>query len=629
MSGICGICEVIGEFGAESLRPMLAALALPGESEAAAEGGRSVALGIARRWSFQQIAAIPGVKIAVDADLCDAEELVATLRKQGFRAPQSSVGELVAWLYALKGIEFLELLHGNFALAIWDEKAQRLVLAIDRLGVKGLYWRQEGDRLLFASRAGAIRAAQQQPAEVNPTAVMQYLLFSVVPAPLAIYRGTQKLPPGTCLIFENGMVRQQRYWDLEYAESEQRDVRYWADELRQAMRAAVHRHLDACEPSRTGAYLSGGTDSSSVVAFLNEKHSPVHTFSICFREDDYSELDFARTTARHFRTDHHEKCIVPRDAYEAIAKISEYYDEPFGNSSAIGAYGCALLARESGMDTLLAGDGGDELFAGNERYLRDQYFALYHSLPLWLRQGLIEPLVGRLPANGGWLSLPRRYVQRARVPSPQRLLSYAFFLNVDPEEVFQPDFCAQAPPDRWLEIAEAHFRGARASSELNRQLYLDLKVTLADNDLRKVAGTAELAGIRVRFPLLDHRLAELSGRIPSSLKLKGFQKRYVFKQAMRGILPDKVLYKKKHGFGVPLAHWLLQDQRMNEWMQDLLSESRTRQRGYFRPEFFDRLLEMHRREQPGYYGEIVWYLLALELWHRQHLEKRENCVPAD
>jgi asparagine synthase (glutamine-hydrolysing) len=206
------------------------------------------------------------------------------------------------------------------------------------------------------------------------------------------------------------------------------------------------------------------------------------------------------------------------------------------------------------------------------------------------------------------------------IPNPERIFSYNFFLNTRPEEVFEPDFLAEAKPTLWLQIADGHFHAAKASSELNRLLYMDVKMVLADNDLRKVTGTAELAGMRVRYPLLDHHLAELSGHIPSDLKLKGFKKRYIFKKAMHSILPHKVLHKKKHGFGVPLGHWLLRDQQLNELMRDLLCDPRTRQRGYFRPTFFDALLRLHREDHTGFYGEVVWYLVALELWHRYHFD---------
>jgi len=252
------------------------------------------------------------------------------------------------------------------------------------------------------------------------------------------------------------------------------------------------------------------------------------------------------------------------------------YDEPFANSSAIGSYYCAVLAKEKGVDTLLAGDGGDELFGGNERYATDKYFSLYHTLPAWLRKGVMEPVSRLLPEDSGKISLPRKYIRRANIPNPRRILSYGFFLSMPPEEVFEASFLEKVGERDWLEIPNWHFQSAKATSELNRIMYLDVKMTLADNDLRKVSSTAELAGVNVRYPLLDDRLAELSGRIPARLKLKGFDKRYIFKQAMKGVLPDKILYKKKHGFGVPLAQWLLGDPRMSELLQDTMHDARTR-----------------------------------------------------
>jgi asparagine synthase (glutamine-hydrolysing) len=206
------------------------------------------------------------------------------------------------------------------------------------------------------------------------------------------------------------------------------------------------------------------------------------------------------------------------------------------------------------------------------------------------------------------------------MPNPKRILSYNFFLNADLQATFEPSFLAQSDPESWMSIASGHFNSATATSELNRLLHLDVKMTLADNDLRKVSGMAELAGVRVRYPLLDQRLADLSGQIPSRLKLKGFEKRYIFKKAMEKILPREVLYKKKHGFGVPLSRWLLDDTQLNGFMRDVLNDTRTRQRGYFRPAFFDDLLRLHQQGHVSFYGEVVWYLFALELWHRYHLD---------
>lgn len=611
------------------IESMLAALSLTGEASHITSGGDSISLGVSRRWDFQQVASIREVRVAADAELLNRRELTLSLKEQNFDPTLLSTAELIARLYRQHGISFIEQLNGVFSLALWDEGQQRLLLAIDRLGVSSLYWRKDGDRILFASRVGAIRSTQELPAEVNPAALVQYMLFSAVPAPLAVYQGIEKLQPGHFLVYEGGTVRRRSYWDLEYPESDNTKVDYWAREVREGMRAAVHRHLTDFDPEKTGAYLSGGTDSSSVVAFMNERHSPVNTFSIFFAEAVYSEIGFARTTANHFRANHHELSLTSKDTYDAIPKIIDYYDEPFANSSAIGAYHCARMARETGVTTLLAGDGGDELFAGNERYATDKRFALYHRVPAWARKGLIEPLVELLPHNESRLSLPRRYVRRANIPLPQRMFSYHLLLSTPAEEVFEPALLDNVPPATWLNVAEKHFQSAGAKSDLNRLLYLDVKMTLADNDLRKVLGTAELAGVRARFPLLDYQLAELSGRLPTALKMRGFEKRFIFKEAMKEILPHDVLYKKKHGFGVPVALWFLQDPRLGTLVSDVLTDRRTRQRGYFRPAFLDHLLKLHRGKDAHFYGEMLWYLVALELWHRQHLERAVESVCAE
>ena len=623
MSGICGIFELHREFSGRSITGMLESLALPGELGQTAHTGASCALGAARRWDFQRCAVVGDIVVAADADLLSRGDIATALSLSQETVSSTNVAELIARLYLERGEALFELLHGAFSFALWDIQKQKLLLAVDRMGMKVLYRRWEGSRLLFGSRISVIRAAQSASPEPDPRAILQFLVFSGVPAPLSSDRDVDRLSPGTYMRVESGRATEHRYWDLEFPEDGSRAASRWAGELREAMRVAVHRNLEGCTQEETGCYLSGGTDSSSVVAFTSEAFKPAQSFSIAFQESEFNEMDFARTAAARFQTRHFEKFLTAQDACNAIEKIVAYYDEPFANSSAVGSYCCAKLAHENGVTTLLAGDGGDELFGGNQRYERDKYFALYGSLPTWLRRGFIEPIVTRLPLNSGLLSLPRKYVRRATIPNPRRILSYNFFATTPSVEIFQPEFLEQTGVDHLLAIPERHFSRAKTSSELNRILYMDVKMTLADNDLRKVSGTAEIAGINVRYPLLDDRLADLSGRIPSALKLKRFEKRFIFKQAMKGILPDKILYKKKHGFGVPLAQWLLQNPRMSELVRDTLEDSTTRQRGYFRTEFVTRLKQLHTT-QPSYYGEIVWYLVALELWHRTHIEKNRK-----
>jgi asparagine synthase (glutamine-hydrolysing) len=627
MSGIFGICQRGALIDKRDVEPMLAALVLPEEVDQEFAAFPSVCLGVARRWPFQQAVAIDGLAIAADAEIYNRKELASLLGDTPGDASQFPLAVLLAHLYRKCGPAFVELLRGAFSIAVWDEKEQRLLLAVDRLGVNSLYWREERGRIFFGARVGAVRAVQGESVEVDRAALMQYLLFSSVPAPLTIYQGTHRILPGHFLLFDGNRVRESSYWDIEYIESNDRDEGRWAEEVREGIRSSVGAYLQEREAESTGAYLSGGTDSSSVVAFMSERFSPVNTFSIFFEEQRYSEIGYARLIAEHFRTKHNELCLRPSDAWDCIPQITRYYDEPFANSSAIGAYLCARMAREKGMTALFAGDGGDELFAGNSRYATDRYFAAYHHIPAWIRHGLVEPVTRAMPQNERAWTLPKRYVRRANIPNPTRMFSYNVFLSEPPTQIFEPDFLEEVPPSSWMDVANGHFNVARAKAELNRLLYLDVKMILADNDLRKVAGTAELAGVRAIFPLLDYKLVELSARIPSRLKLKGMKKRYIFKKAMKGLLPNAILTKRKHGFGVPVALWLSQDKRFDLMVDDLLSDSRTRQRGYFQPAFLDRMRVLSRGPEAHYYGEILWYLVALELWHREHLEASRRSVP--
>jgi asparagine synthase (glutamine-hydrolysing) len=616
MSGICGICEPGAPAQSLRIEAMIAQLDLGGETRASiASDGFSAA--VSQRWRDQQVGEFGGVRVAVDADLWNFRAVGDAAVKAGDAPPSSSAAELIAALYLKHGLEFVHKLNGAFAIALWDERNQRLVLTLDRLGIKGLAWRQEGDRLLFSTRVGAVRAASRENLDADPAAMVQYFVFSVVPAPLSAFRGIQKLEPGTQLIFEKTNIQQRRYWDVRYEEKCDSEAR-WTERVREGIRGGVLRTVAECDPETTGAFLSGGTDSSSVVAFMTEWHKPTKSYSIIFDDAKYSEASFAHATANHLSADHHELRLYPGDALTAIEKISGLFDEPFGNSSAIGGYYCAKFARDPGVTTLLAGDGGDEIFAGNERYAKDRMFQFYHRIPSPLRAVLRGGT--KLLPNSGPFSLPGRYIKRASIPNPRRMMSYMLALSTPANEIFEPEVLRAAPPETWLSIPERHFEHApAATSQLNRLMYLDVKMTLADNDLRKVVGTAELADVQVRFPFLDHELVQLAAEIPTPLKMKGNEKRYIFKQAMSGILPDMVLYKKKHGFGVPMSLWLLHDKKLNSMLNDVLSDSQTLQRGWLRPSFVKQLLHDHQHGHAGYYGENVWYLMMLELWQRRHL----------
>ncbi len=367
-----------------------------------------------------------------------------------------------------------------------------------------------------------------------------------------------------------------------------------------------------------GAFLSGGLDSSTVSGLqCRHRGEPTPTFSIGFGEAGYDEIPYARIAARHFSTDPHEYYVSPEDVTAALPKIAAAYDEPFGNSSAIPTYFCARLARECGVDLLLAGDGGDEIFAGNERYAKQKVFELYHAIPAPLARMLVNPWT-RLP--GARRIPPLRklasYVDQARIPLPERMQTYNFLMRVAPTEVFTPDFLGQVNPDAPLDQMRRVWEEVGEGDTLDRMLYLDWKYTLADNDLRKVTHMAELAGAGVRYPMLDDEVVELSLRVPSRLKLRGTRLRYFYKSAMRDFLPREILHKPKHGFGLPFGEWLKTSVPLQQLVYGQLEALKGR--GIVQDDFLDRLIETHRHGHASYYGTMLWVFAMLEGWLSSH-----------
>jgi asparagine synthase (glutamine-hydrolysing) len=351
------------------------------------------------------------------------------------------------------------------------------------------------------------------------------------------------------------------------------------------------------------------------------QRGPVKTFSIGFGEQHFDELKYARITAGTFHTDHNEYLVSAQDCAEALPEMIRYFDEPFGNSSAIPTYFCARLAAQNGVSTLLAGDGGDELFGGNERYATDKIYEMYQKVPRFLRKGVVEPALDVIPLRAGLFGMARSYVRRSNLPQPGRLFSHHLLMANSPSVLFEDGFLEQLRDYSVMELPSGYYWQGPAQTALDRSLYVDVKMTLGDSDLPKVTRMAEMAGIRTRFPFLDRPVAEFSGLIPPRLKVKGFQKRYLFKRAFRKLLPPEVLQKKKHGFGIPVAVWMKSDKRMREITRDVLLSSRTYQRGYIRRDFVEDLFRKHETDHTIFYGDMLWTFLVLELWFRQFVDE--------
>lgn len=497
--------------------------------------------------------------------------------------------------------------RGSFAVA-FSPRPGTIFLAVDRFARSTLCYRLADGTLHYGERADQLSSPGSP---IDSQAILDYFHFHVIPAPRTIFTNVFRLPAGHYALFENGKLTVAPYWMPEFKEESSPSFPALREEFLHLVKQAVSDQLTG---EKVGCYLSGGTDSSTVAGMVREVTGEgASSYSIGFEAEGYDEMHYARIASRHFGTRHHEYYVTPDDLVRGIPLVAAHYDQPFGNSSALPGYYCAKFAREDGMDKMLAGDGGDELFGGNSRYAKQQVFDWYNRIPSLLRKGMLEPLA---PALAG-LPLLRKinsYVEQAKVPMPQRLFMYGLLDRLGVENIFSPGLLAhfdrKAQEKQEVEV----WNMAGTSSLLNHMLAFDWRYTLADNDLPKVCGTASLAGIDVGFPLLDERILDFSMKLPSDYKLKGMKLRWFFKEALRRFLPDEIITKKKHGFGLPFGVWATRHQGLKRLAEE--SARGLADRGMVRHDFLDTLFAEHLPAHPGFYGEMVWIMMMLEQWLR-------------
>ena len=531
-------------------------------------------------------------------------------RYEAISRPGMSTG--IAKAYLEQGPTFLEHLKGAFSVAIIDPESRTALLAIDRIGIHTLCYGIYGDTLVFGTNCFAVRAHPRADDEFDPQGIFNYVNLSAVPAPRTIYLRQKKLQGAQCVLFGSGETKEHFYWALDYYDGASVKIEDLEDEFRQLTRKTVRR---AASNGKVGAFLSGGTDSSTVCGTLAEiRGEPIDAYSIGFDMPGYDEMEYARIAAHHFNLRHHVYYVTPQDVLEGISLIAAAYDEPFGNESAVGVHCCARAAREDGMETLLAGDGGDEIFAGNPWYAKQKLFEAYQLVPELMRQRLLEPLIARVPTQTRLFPLRKlkSYVDQAKVPLPDRIWSPTSL----GEEAFEPDFLSKVVIQEPIELIREAYFGARSNHPVDRMLHLDLKIISADSDLRKVNRMCELTGVGVNYPFLDDEMIEFSGRIPPKWKVKGFNLRYLFKKALRDFLPREILVKKKQGFGVPFGLWLAQDTSLKAFARESLSSLETR--GIIRPDYVEALRHRHETVHSKHYGVLIWNLMILEQWIQQN-----------
>lgn len=562
------------------------------------------------------------VWIAFNGEIYNYLELREELINKGHTFRSRSDTETVIHLWEEEGERCVEKLRGMFAFAIWDSNRNALFLARDREGKKPLYYAPLHDRLLFGSEIKTILADPDFKAEPDLQAIHHYLAFQSVPAPFCAFKGINKLPPAHTLLWKDGKYTLRRYWKLSYAKK--RSVRTIQDELAlqeeiiERLREAVKIRLMSEVP--LGAFLSGGIDSSIIVALMAElMDQPVKTFSIGFTHEEYNELPYARMVAERYGTEHHEFIVTP-DATDIFPELVWHYNEPFADSSAIPTYYVSKMAREF-VTVILTGDAGDENFAGYPRYQFDGDYQLSNKLSFaWKRFDKNNPLTNSFFDPNDSLGTFKRLAGL----SQEHLLYYlriTHFHEGYQKDLYTPEFRGHLGNRFTVDWMLDILRGSDSRNTLDSLLDLDLRLYLPDTLMAKVDIASMAHSLEARAPMLDHKFLEFTATIPSDLKLRdGKIGKYIFKKAVEPYLPHDVIYRKKMGFGVPIDHWFRHE--LKEMVYDTLLSRKAIQRGYFNRGYIEQMLNRHQAGETWQY--LIWNLLMLEMWHLMFIDKTVN-----
>jgi asparagine synthase (glutamine-hydrolysing) len=553
--------------------------------------------------------------IVFNGEIYNFQEIRRELTTLGHNFKTNSDTEVIVHAYEEFGEKCLHKLRGMFAFAIWDFRAQSLFIARDRVGKKPLFYTltSDGD-FVFGSELKTLLVHGGIKKEIDLSALDAYLSFGYVPEEFCILKNVRKLPPGFCLTYTKGVVETRQYWDFDLTPtSEVRSESEWAEMLRDKIREAVKIRLISEVP--LGAFLSGGVDSSTIVGLMSQlSDRPVKTFSIGFREDSFDELKYARMAAKHFHTEHHEFVVTP-DLFDLIGEIVWHFDEPFADQSALPTYMLSKMARDY-VKVVLSGDGGDELCAGYSRYVVDQERAAFASIPKSLRKHLLRNVSAALPHGG----IGKNFLYNISLDPLDRYIDSVSAFNPPRKRfLYSSDLATSLNGNGSAGERMFRFYGESLpeADAIARLLYLDSKTYLPGDILTKVDRMTMANSIEARVPLLDHELIELVAGMPSGLKMKGTETKYILKKAMEGTVPNTILYREKQGFGVPVSDWI--NDQLRDRINDDLTDRRTVERGYFDQEYIGTLLKEHSTGRRDH-SNTLWMLWMLELWFRRYID---------
>jgi asparagine synthase (glutamine-hydrolysing) len=558
------------------------------------------------------------VVVILNGEIYNYRELRSALQARGHRFSSAGDTEVIAHLYEQDGPDCVRSLHGMFALAIWDARSRQLMLARDRLGKKPLFYSEREGTLSFASELNALMQEPEIPRDLDHMALDAYLACQYVPSPLSAFRAVSKLPPASVLIFRDGKSTIKRYWRLDYRRKlSLPNPTDYLELIRDQLRRAVRKRMVADVP--LGAFLSGGIDSSAVVAAMAEASSqPVKTFSIGFSSDRFNELPRARLIAQRFATDHEELTVRP-DAVELLPKIVEHYGEPFGDASAVPSFYLSELTRRR-VTVALNGDGGDESFAGYSHYAANLLLHRLDFLPATVRRllatgGKLVPCDGQIDSM---LSRAKRLAATIVLTPPQRFAAYRTYLDgLETNRLYTEDYRELLGESLVPGVIEDRWNESLSEDLLDRMLDVDINTYLSGQLLTKIDVASMAYSLEARSPLLDHELMEFAASMPSELKLAGGEHKVALRQALRGWLPDEIIDGPKQGFVLPLSEWFRGELR--EYAREILLDASAINRGYFRPTRLVELLDRHASGAEDH-SRGIWNLMIFELWHQRFID---------
>lgn len=556
--------------------------------------------------------------IVFNGEIYNYRELRDRLEKLGHEFYTDSDTEAIVHAYDQYGTDCPKYLRGMFAFAIWDERTKSLFLARDRVGKKPLLYAKLDGELVFGSEFTALLEHPRISRDVDFEAIHHYLSFICVPAPLTAYQAIRKLEPGHWLLWRAGEIQTERYWQLDFSKKISIGEEEAGARVVELLREAVRVRLMSEVP--LGAFLSGGIDSSAVVALMAEESSEkIKTFSIGFDEQDFSELHHARRVAEHVGADHHEFIVRP-DAMEVLPTLVEHYGEPFADSSAIPSYYVSKETRAF-VTVALNGDGGDECFAGYERYAAMSIAQKYANMPGAVRNGVISKVVNALPGfetRQNPLRKAKRFLAAASLPPVERYLRWvSAFDEPTKQNLYSADFRQQTATFRTAAILEPWFAKANGAGIVDAALLTDTMTYLPNDLLVKMDIASMTVSLEARSPFLDHHLMEFAASLPENLKLRRLTTKYLLKQVLKKLVPAENLNRRKMGFGVPIGHWFRG--AMQPFLRQTLLSEKALGRGIFKPEMVRQLIDSHVATKADH-SHRLWTLLMLELWFERFID---------